>query len=259
MRLNIKNRVLQTGVFVTALAMLACGTSGPSKDKKESADIHLQLGVRYLDMNKLSFAKEHLEKALEIDSDHTEALNALAFLYEKLKQPEEAEELYEDAIDTAPEDFGVQNNFGRFLCEQGKYERGLGYLKQAASAPLNSRQWLALTNAGRCELTQNHTDTAEAYFRQALQLQPFYSPALLEMQKLSYQKGEYWDAKGFLGRYLSVGKHTSETLWYAYQTERALGNRFAAENYRKMLLDIFPLSKEAKQIRSVRKNLTNGK
>ena len=259
MQLNGKLGILQICVFAMAMAMLACSSTGTARNKKESADIHLQLGIRYLGMDRLSFAKEHLEKAVELDSGNAEALNALAFLYEKLRQPEKADELYEDALDAAPDDLSVQNNFGRFLCEHGQYEKGMNYLKQAVSSPLNNRQWLALTNAGRCELKQGRVDAAEAYLRQALQIDASYAPALLEMQKLSYQKAEYWAAKGFLGRYLSVGKHTAETLWYAYQTERALGNRSAAEDYRKMLLETFPLSKEAKQIISARQNLTNGK
>lgn len=242
-----------------AVTMSACSSTGTVKNKKERADVHVQLGVRYLSMDKLNFAKENLEEALDLDPGNAEALNALAFLHEKLLKPEEAEELYEEAHDAAPDDLGVLNNFGRFLCEHGRYEKGISYLKQAFSSPLNNRQWLALTNAGRCELTQGRVDAAEAYFRQALQLHSFYAPALLEMQKLSYQKGEYWAAKGFLERYLSVGKHTAETLWHAYQTERALGNRSAAEEYREMLLETFPLSKEAKQIISVRQKLSNGK
>ncbi|MGR9045095.1 MAG: type IV pilus biogenesis/stability protein PilW [Gammaproteobacteria bacterium] len=259
MRLDGKRIVRLLYAAAVAVTLIACSSSGTKSGNKESADIHLQLGVRYLGMDKLSFAKEHLDKAYDLDSGNAEVLNALAFLHEKLRQPEVAEDYYEDALDSAPENLSVLNNFGRFLCEQGEYEKGIDYLKRSIDSPYNDRQWLALTNAGRCELTQDHIDAAEAYFRQTLRLQPFYAPALLEMQKISYLKAEYWDAKGFLGRYLSVGKHTAETLWYAYQTERALGNRATAEGYRKELLEAFPLSEEAKKIISARKKLRNGK
>lgn len=258
MRLNNKIVILLICVLAV-MSVPGCGSTGSTRNKEESAEIHMQLGIRYLNMDKLSFAKEHLEKAHDLDSDNAEVLNALAFLYEKLKQPEEARELYEDAIDAAPEDYSIQNNLGRLLCEQGEYESGLNYLKQAVSSPYNNRLWLALTNAGRCELMQDHRNAAEAYLRQALQLQAFYAPALSEMQKIAYENGDYWSAKGFLDRYLSVGPHTAETLWYAYQTERALGHREAAEDYRKTLLETFPLSKEAKKIISVQKHLRNGK
>jgi type IV pilus assembly protein PilF len=74
-----------------------------------------------------------------------------------------------------------------------------------------------------------------------------YAPVLLEMQKLSYQHGEYWPAKRYLQKYLSVASHTSETLWFAIQTERALGNAELANEYQNLLLEKFPLSNEAKK------------
>ncbi|MGR9053223.1 MAG: type IV pilus biogenesis/stability protein PilW [Gammaproteobacteria bacterium] len=240
-------------ILTASLSIQGCGSSTPVKDRKESADIHLQLGVRYLDLNKLNYAKENLELALELEPRNAEVRNALAVLYERLKQPKDSKALYLQALELAPDDFGIQNNYGRFLCEQGEYDEGMRYLESALASPLNDRQWIALTNTGLCYLTQNKIDDAEAYFRKALQLQAFYAPALLEMQKISYRKAQYWASKGFLDRYLSVGKHTSETLWYAYQTERALGNSSASENYRSMLLEKFPLSDEAKKIIAVQR------
>ncbi|PKM12731.1 MAG: type IV pilus biogenesis/stability protein PilW [Gammaproteobacteria bacterium HGW-Gammaproteobacteria-3] len=251
MRLNGKFTWLLAGVLAVLLALSGCSSKTKTK-QEESADTHLQLGVRYIDMDKLAIAREHLEKAHSLDSQNARITNALAYLYEKLKQPERARKLYEEALDTTSEDLGVLNNYGRFLCDRGRYETGLEYLKQAIDSPLNNRQWLALTNAGRCELAQEHTAKAEAYFRQALQLQPFYAAALSDMQAISYRKGEYWAAKGFLGRYLSVARHTSQTLWYAYQTERALGNQAAAEDYKKLLHETYPLSEQAQQLDSVR-------
>jgi type IV pilus assembly protein PilF len=236
-------------LFVTALA--ACSSTGSSKDDN-SDDIHLQLGVRYLSMNKLELARENLLLALKDNSGNVQAHNALAFLYEKLNQPGNAKEHYETAQGLAPDDLGVQNNFGRFLCEHGEFEEGMALLVQASSNPLNDRQWLALTNAGRCGLGMGQKAQAENYFRQALQLNSAYAPALSEMQKIAYEKGDYWAAKGFLQRYLGAAGHTAETLWVAAQAERALGNKELANEYKKLLLEKFPLSNEAKKISAVR-------
>ncbi len=103
-------------------------------------------------------------------------------------------------MDLAPDDLGVQNNFGRFLCERGEFEDGMALLKKASSNPLNDRQWLALTNAGRCQMAMEQKQKAEAYFRQALQLNNAYAPALLEMQKIAYQNGDFWAAKGIFAK-----------------------------------------------------------
>lgn len=240
---------LATGLLVAAL--VACGSANDTKED-DSGDIHLQLGVRYLGMNKLELARDNLLLALDEDSHNTQAHNALAFLYEKLNQPDNAKEHYETALDLTPDDLGVKNNFGRFLCEHGKFEDGMALLVQASSSPLNDRQWLALTNAGRCQLGIGQKQQAENYFRQALQFNKAYAPALSEMQKIAYEKGDYWAAKGFLQRYLGVASHTAETLWFAAQAERALGNKELAREYRHLLLEKFPLSIEAKKIGGVK-------
>jgi len=232
-----------------SLTLIACTTAQEKKDAN-AADIYLQLGIRYLSMNKLEIAKENLERALKNDSDNAQAHNALAVLYERLNQFPEAKDQYESALKLTPDDLGVQNNFGRFLCDHGEAQKGMELLDQAATNPLNEKPWLALTNAGRCQLTMGQPQKGKAYFKQALQVNESYAPALLEMQKISYQNAEYWPAKHYLQKYLSVADHTPESLWFAIHTERALGNNELANEYQNLLLEKFPLSNEAKKFGS---------
>lgn len=246
-------------VLAAVFFLQACSFGGPKASKVEAADTQLQLGVRYLSMNKLAIAKQHLEKAIDLNSKNIEAHNALAFLYEKLNDKESAQDSYEVALKLDSDDLSVLNNYGRFLCEQGEYREGMVYLEKAVKSPLNNRQWLAATNAGRCALAQNKTVLAEAYLRQALQGQPDYAPALQSMQILSYQKGDFWAAKGFFDRFTGVSQQTPEALWYAYQTERALGNQDAAERYKKQLIESFPLAEETQRIYSAQDRLKHGK
>ncbi len=238
--------------LILAAALTSCTTWTENAAKKdELANIHLQLGVSYLDMNKLEVANENLQLALEEEPNNAQAHNVYAFLNEKLHDYGQAKAQYEEALNLAPDDWSVQNNYGRFLCDRGDYTQGMALLTQAVSTQLNDRQWLALTNAGRCQLAMKQTQSAKTYFKQALILDNAYAPALSEMQKISYQSGDYWVAKGYLQRYLSVANHTAGTLWFGMQTERALGNAELAKQYQNLLLEKFPLSDEAKQIKPV--------
>ena len=245
--IKLLNRI---SLFLLIPALIACATESEKK-ATDSSDVYLQLGVRYLSMNKLELAKTDLEHAIRTNPRNAQAHDALAFLYEKLNNLTVARDHYQTALEIAPEDLSIQNNFGRFLCDRGEYEKGLALLTQASATPLNEQPWLALTNTGRCQLAMKHRDKAEDSFRQALQLNSTYPPALLEMQKISYQKGDLWPAKGFLQRYLSVSSQTPQTLWIAIHTERALGNTKQAEAYQKQLLENFPVSEEAKLVKSV--------
>jgi len=247
---DLSKMISRLALVLCVTALVACGSAGTKSNNAE--DVHLQLGVRYLSMNKLELAKENLQLALKNNSGNTQAHNALAFLYEKLNQPDKAKEHYETALALTPDDLGVKNNFGRFLCEHGQFEEGMAFLSETSSNPLNDRQWLALTNAGRCGLSMGQKQQAENYFRQALQLNSTYAAALSEMQKIAYEKGDYWASKGFLQRYLGVAAHTAETLWFAAQAERALGNKELAREYKNLLLEKFPLSNEAQKIAGVK-------
>ena len=246
------NKILARLAILFLLVNIFACSSTPEKKSSETADIYLQLGERYLSMNRLETSKENLEKALSLDSNNVRTYIAMAYLYEKIEKFSEASDYYEKAYSLAPEDLAMQNNYGRFLCTQKKYDQGMELLTKAMTNLLNDKQWLALTNAGICELNQGQKGKAKTYFKQALQLNENYTPALLEMLKISYQNSEFWPAKAYLDRYLGAAQHTSETLWYGMQIERALGHQGLATEYENLLVEKFPLSKEAKKIGVVR-------
>ena len=223
-------------------------TGSPLTDE-ELANINLQLGARYLEMNMLSVAKKKLEIAVELDPENAAIYNTLGVLYERLQQHEVAREYYKKAMNLDSNNASIKNNYGRYLCETGNYQTAMELLNSSLAMPLNNRKWLAYTNIGICELKQGRQQLAEDNFRQALQRNRRFSPALFEMQKISYRKGKYMSARAFLERYLAVARHTSETLWVAVQTERALGNQELAEEYRETLFSLFPTSKEAQQLK----------
>ncbi|MCK5924560.1 MAG: type IV pilus biogenesis/stability protein PilW [Methylococcales bacterium] len=240
-------------LLITSLSffLIACVQVNPPRkiSDKEQSDVHLKMGVRYLEMGQLEIAKNKLEKSVDFDSNNSEAHNALAVLYERIKRIKDAEYHYKKSVSNDGEKPQSRNNYGRFLCEQGRYEDGLKHLSIAFNMPLNSRKWFAFTNAGFCYLKQNNMEKAESHFRQALKVNPNYPPALLEMQKMSYRFHKFMSARAFLQRYLSVSPPSSTSLWYAYRTELGLKNNAEALKYKNTLLLQFPDSKEASLIK----------
>lgn len=238
-------------ITLISIFISACVSTDKPKDslsKEEEAKLYLQMGTRYLEMGMLKIAKQNLEAAEQIDSDNGDIHNSLGALYERLRLFPKAREQYQQSIALDPGNYGVKNNYGRFLCERGNYEAGMALLNEALQMPLNNRKWFGYTNIGRCELRNGKIMVAEQHFRNALQINKKFPPALFEMQKISYHSEKYLSARAFLERYLSVAKHNPETLWYAVQTERALGNKKLAEGYKDRLFSLFPTSKEAQQL-----------
>lgn len=216
----------------------------------EKADLNLQMGVRYMELNMLEIAKEKLDAAYDLDSSNPEVLNALAIYYERVKNDEEAADYYQAALNKAADGYSTKNNYGRFLCEHGQHEKGLNLLQESLDSPFNKQTWLTLSNIGICHVQQNNSVNAEQFFRRALEINPRYPLALQEMAKISYHNQQFMSARAFLQRYTAVAKDTAETLWLGFQTERALGNRQGAEDYKEKLLISFPTSTEALQVKS---------
>ena len=240
--------------FSVCVISNACGLlpdfGNDSMSNDEKAILYMQMGTRYLEMDKLDLAKTNLDKAMRLDSGNAEIHNAMGEFYERIKDYSAAEDSYESAVRRAKNNYGIKTNFGRFMCERGQYAKGMELLQDALDQPMNNHQWYSLTGMGVCYLEQNDLPHAEEYFRKSLLLQPDFPPPLMEMQKISYQNRQYMSARAFLERFLAVSKHTPETLWIAFQTERALDNSKAAEEYADLLLTTFPASKEAQEIKS---------
>jgi type IV pilus assembly protein PilF len=250
----IRNFNKFTILLVLAQLCQACGLlpnfNSDSMSNDEKAILYMQMGTRYLAMDKLDIAKESLDKAMRLDSGNADIHNAMGSFYERIKEYDDAEKSYRTAVRKAPDNFNIKANFGRFLCERANYKPGMELLKEAVDQPMNNHQWFAYTGLGVCYYNQNDLINAETNFRQALLMKPDFAPALLEMQKISYQNHQYLSARAFLERYLSVAQHTPETLWIAFQTERSLDNTSSAEEYADLLFKNFPASKEAVEIKS---------
>ncbi|MGD0960402.1 MAG: type IV pilus biogenesis/stability protein PilW [Methylomonas sp.] len=252
----LRNFIKRTQVILLAILLsTGCGLlpnfkSNPSSNA-ESAVLYMEMGARYLDMGMLDIAKEKLDVAVKLDSSNPDIHNTIGVFYEHIKDYPQAKDSYDTALRKGPDNYAIQSNVGRFYCQRGDFNRGVQLLQQALDAPMNSHQWFAYSNMGLCYETQKDLQKAEEYFRKALQLQPEFPPALQEMQKISYENRQYMSARAFLERFLSVSQHTPESLWIAFQTERALGNSSGAQEYGELYINSYPATDEADQIRTV--------
>jgi len=78
---KIINRL--ASALLLAVVLISCASSTVNGTKNDdSASVYLQLGVRYMDLNKLEIAKENLQLALKKDPNNAQVHNAFAFLYE---------------------------------------------------------------------------------------------------------------------------------------------------------------------------------
>lgn len=213
------------------------------------AEIYTRKGVRYLENGAFDIALRDLTHAIRLDPRNSEAHGALAVLYERLGHPDKAEAHYRKALSADPGNYAAHNNFGRFLCNQGRAEEAMAEFRLVIDEPMYALPWLPLTNAGRCLERMGRSNAAEEYLRKALDRYPEYPPALLEMARVNFSRRQYLSARGFLQRFHAVAARTAESLWLTAQTELALGEVGAAQEAVRELRREFPDSPEAQQAR----------
>jgi type IV pilus assembly protein PilF len=221
-------------------------TTDPFASMSQS-EVYVQMGIQYMEQGRLETAAADLQQAIELDSGNSEAYNALGVLYGRLKRYDEADSHFRKAVSNNPENYSARNNYGRFLCERGRYAEGMAQFRVVLAAPLYPQPWIPLTNAGICSKGANRNADAEEFLRRALQNNPRFPPALLEMAKVSLATRQYLSARGFLQRYRDVTPDTPESLWLSAQTEMALGDRSSAVSHLELLRSRYPDSNEAGQ------------
>jgi type IV pilus assembly protein PilF len=221
-------------------------TGGAPQTANPTAELQTQLGIGYLREGKLELAWIRLQRALDADPNYSTAHNAMAVVQERLDDPQKAEEHYLLAVSLNPADSAAQNNYGRFLCSQKRFEEGEQRFLQAAKNPLYAQPEIAYANAGLCMKQAENLDKAERYLRSALQINPRIPPALIAMSDISFIHERYLPARGYLQRYLELARHTAHTLWLGVQIERQLGDKNTASSYALMLKSTYPDSHETR-------------
>lgn len=209
------------------------------------AHLNTELGVGYMREGRTDLAYKRLTKALDVAPDYDLALAAMALLLDQLGKTEDAEHYYKRAV-SAGGSSHARNNYGTFLCRQGRIDAALGYFKEAVDNPLYNEAETALTNAGLCLKRNGRPAEAEEFLRAALARNGRVSSALIAMSELSLTNGRELAARGYLQRYLEVAKHSSNSLWLGVQIERELGDKNAVSSYAMALKANYPDAPETK-------------
>lgn len=215
-------------------------------DARSRAKVHTELAALYFQDGNMAVALEELKAALDADASYAPAYNVRGLVHTYLREMGPAEEDFRKALNLAPSDPEVNNNYGWFLCQNGKERQSITYFLNALKNPLYSTPDRAYTNAGACALKAGDFEGAESYLQQAVRLSR--DGALLarvQLANLNYRRGTLEEARRQIGDALKGMEPASpEALWLALRIERKLGNREAESNYAAQLRGRYPASRE---------------
>ena len=249
------------GCIFSTLLTTGCVTTNTGSSQKSKVDTEkvmenrLQLALGYMGKGDHERAREHLNKATEVNNRSPELHDVWALLYQREMELEAAESHYKKALSYDPKFTRGRNNYGLFLMRLNRIEEAhqqfvigsedLGYPKRAE----------LLYKVGLTALKLDRVQEAEDAFTKAAVLSPQMSVAYLELAEIAYKRGDNSRSKQLLDKYNMTKSNTSPRgLWLGIRLENSFGNQNAEASQGMALRNLYPNSQENLEYQSWLKN-----
>ena len=211
-------------------------------DRSARPDVQGQLAMaqQKLSAADLAGAEQAARAALKIDSKSAVAHALLALIAERRGDQRQAGEFYQRAIVLAPEHGAMHNNYGAWLCRNGRAAESLASFERALADQAYATPAAAMANLGACAASAGDPVRAQAVLMRALAIDPSSPVALGALAELELLAGNAFRARAFSERRLAVYPIDAQALRIASQIEDKLGDRRSAESYVRRLRKEFP-------------------
>lgn len=235
-------------IFAALLAFASCApmatdtasSASPQAEAQRRADIRLQLASAYFAQRQYVTALNELDKAYQTGERRADVLGLRALVLMQQGDNAAATRSLKQALQADPENPGLLNNMGWLLCETGRPDEGLVYLRRALAIRGYASPARAMVNAGRCSLRIGKRDDAVNFFSQALVVDPAQTGAHAGLARLAYALGDYTRAKAHMLRVLAQEPVARDDYLMAISIERQLGDHVAESSLAQQWKKRFP-------------------
>lgn len=222
-------------------------TASDQTKVEKRASIRLQLAVGYFQDGKLEVALDEVKQAIAINPEFADAYGVRALIYQQMGEIRLADESYQRAMRLSPNNPELSNNYGGFLCQNGRGAEAMRYYEAAIKNPAYQSPFKAMQNAGSCSIHLKQYDNAERYLLDALRLAPDHPATNADLARVYYERRNYQRAGFFINRVTSTAKLddlSAEVLWLAVRIDRRLGDKTAEATMATLLRRHHPGSAE---------------
>jgi type IV pilus assembly protein PilF len=212
------------------------GTATSNEDPvRYRARIHTELGANYLQRGQFVVALEELREAVRVDPRYGLAHSMTGLVHANLGEDAKAEVAFKRAIEVAPNEGDIRNQYGSFLCGLGRADEGIAQFETALRLPLYQTPQVALENAGSCALAAQKIRPAESYFGRLVQLFPFNSRGYQGLAAVALKTARFDEVKKQVELGLRTQQVTPQLLFYGVCAEKKLGNKAREDEHRAQL------------------------
>ena len=243
----MKITVLALLVSVTAISGCAVSPAdGRLSDGQKAASYNAELGTNYLATGSLEQAETKLQRALVQDPNNALANNSNGKLLAALDDPSSAERFFKKSIKLDGKRAEYRNNYGIFLCEQGRIDAAMTEFVTASENKFYQTPEFALDNAGVCAMDAGKYDLANKHLRASIRKNVNFAPPMLHMAELKLKTGDARLADAYYSRYMDIARQTPQSLLVGIEIRRALGDSQAVDQFAQQLVSAYPRSQQAR-------------
>lgn len=157
--------------------------------KPNDANANMNLGLAYMVLGETERALPHARRATELLPESAAAWGNYALVLDSVGEHEQAEQAYGRSLEMDPRQVGVRINYSTHLIRRDRPREAIPILEQLVA---EHRSVLALRRLGDAYAAVGNADRAVDFYRQSLEQNPQYYPAINAIADLrirQYQKG----------------------------------------------------------------------
>ena len=218
--------------------------------RQQVAEANLNIAVEYLRRGNYEGALERLKRAQEADPKNATIYSMFGLVYQRIGDIPQAEKHFRRSLELQGDHPENLNNYGQFLCQQGRADEAEKLFLKAAHDPLYQSPEVALTNAGLCAQRGGDIARPTGYFNAALTANPGAPAALLALSEIEFGSEKYPEAHTLFERYLKVAPQTPRSLWLGIRIADKMGDKNTKASYSLLLRNKYPDSVEAGYLKS---------
>ena len=212
---------------------------------QKRASIRMQLAIGYYQQGQYKVALEEIRQAILISPDLIDAYAVRALIFMDMGEKQLAEDNFLYALKLAPNNSDVSNNYGWFLCQNGREKQGLSYFEKVLKDPVYQSPSKVLNNAGLCSLRLKDVAAAERYFVMGFRSDPSNPGINANLAKVMYDRGDYMQARFYINRVVNKFEvMAADVLWLAIKIEKKMGDDAAVNGLATQLRRRHPGSRE---------------
>ena len=210
-------------VSLAILSLQACVTVEESRFSKKASpekavENYTQLGLGYLQKGRPDWARDRLQRALEIDPNDPQANDAMGLVWQTEGELDLAEDSFKKALREDPKFTLARHHLGRLYARMKRYKEARDLLSEVANDRYDNNRVGAYNDVALNFFRMGNSQGAIEAYTQSLRLAPYNVDALVNISTLLFEAQRYDESLKYFDRFDRLverdqTEHTAHSLW----------------------------------------------